>query len=480
MKTKFIFFILLYNSTYIFGQALADTLGNASLKNEDSTTIKITRLNINSDKSDFSPFMLNNQLLFVSGRNKYTGIQYVDKNGDTEITDIYAALKTDSIKFKTVKSFDAAINTKYYEGPFCFNKKGTIIYFTANDKRSNLLKIYKSEKINDAWTKPEPMPFCTGNFSFCHPSLSSNEDFMVFASNINSEKNKMDIYMSENDNGIWGPPVSLSNKINDTYNQVFPFIASNNILYFSSDKPGGAGGLDIYYIDLKVDTASAKALPLPINSSTDDFGVWIDTTLASGYLSSNRNAKFKDDIYYFSKIIPDFSNWKKIISKDNFCYTFFEESTLASKDTLNMTYEWDFGDGTKGRGLKTKHCFASYGDYFIQLNIIDKNSGEVFLNETSSTLSIEKPDKLVIDCADTIHEGEEVVLFSKNCYLKGYELNKMYWSFGDGKYNSGSFVKHKFTKPGTYKIEMGLQAKKLNSDKVEHFRVEKNITVMNK
>jgi hypothetical protein len=479
MKTIAYFFILLYSSTYTIGQNTTDTLANTMLP-EDSTKIKIMRLNINSENSDFSPFIFNKQLLFVSGRNNNAGVKYVDVNDESEITDIYSSLRVDSIKYKNTKSFDATINTKYYEGPFCINKKGTLIYFTANDKKSGLLKIYKSEKIDNRWTKPEMMSFCKSEFSYCYPTLSYKEDQMIFSANLSGAKNKLDLFRSENDNGIWSPAIAMSKKINDSTNQVFPFINSKNILYYSSDKKTGLGGLDIYSIDLNYDTSTVMLLPHPINSSFDDFGVWIDSTSTTGYFSSNRNARYKDDIYYFANCLPDFSNWKKIVSKNNLCFTFFEEATLATKDTVNLTYEWNFGDGIKGRGLKTRHCFAGPGIYNVQLNIIDKNSGEVFMNETSTDLVIEKPDQLLIECVDSVIVGKSIIINSKSCHLKGYQLNKMYWSFGDGKYNSGSTVKHVYAIPGTYKIEMGLLAKNINSNKIEQFKAEKKITVTTK
>ncbi len=480
MKKTLKIFIILFCSTGLFSQDINDTLGNASLRKEDSTKIKINRLSINSNKSDFSPVLINKQLIFVSGRENNLGIEYVDVKGGTEITDLFTCTRIDSIKYKNTKPFDPTINSKYYEGPFCFNKKGTIIYFTANDKKSNSLKIYSSEKINNSWAKPVILPFCLPEYSYCHPCLSPNEDRLVFSSNINAEKNKMDLYMSVYDNGNWSLPIALPKKINDANNQVFPFISQKNTLYFSSDKKTGLGGLDIYSISLNSDTATLRCLSYPINSIADDFGVWIDSTSETGYFSSNRNARYKDDIYYFSKDIPDFSNWKKIITKTTFCYTFFEETTMANKDTLNLTYEWNFGDGQKGRGLKKRHCFAKPGEYLIQLNIVDKVSGEIFTNETSSSLVVEKPDQLSIECTDSIVADQNLIINSKSCYLKGYQLNKIYWSFGDGKYNSGSMVKHIYNTPGTYTIEMGLLAKDQNSEKVEHYKVEKNIVVINK
>lgn len=472
--------MLLNLPAVISAQLVMDTLASASLQREDSTTTKVVRLKINSSNSDFSPFVFNDQLLFVSGRDKTGTVQYVDLNNGTEITDIYTSGKVDSLKYKPARSFDAIINSKYNEGPFCFNKAGDKIYFTSSDKRTGVLKIYQSQKLNNIWSKPELMQFCQKELSYCHPCLSPKEDYMMFSSKDPAKNNKMDLFISENNNGVWSPPIALDKKINDTSNQVFPFISQSNVLYFSSDRAGGFGGLDLYCISLNSDTSVVRALSSPFNSPADDFGVWLSDDSRSGYLSSNRIPAYKDDIYYFTKNMPDFSGWKKLNKKNSFCFTFYEEATLSSNDTLNLTYEWKFGDGSKGRGLKTKHCFNTPGEYNVELNIIDKNSGEVFINQTSTSLIIERPDELVIACNDTVTAGKEILMTSKNCYLKDHELTDMYWSFGDGRYNTGPNVNHIYKTPGVYKIEMGLIAKDVVSKKTEQFKIEKNIVVLNR
>jgi hypothetical protein len=478
MKHTPVYILMLIRMCNAYGQQVLDTLGNASLKREDSTNLKIARLNINSNSSDFSPFMVKGQLLFVSGRDRNGAVQYVDNSNASEITDIYVSTCSDSINFKNVSCFDTPINSKYYEGPFCFNREGTVLYFTKTDALTGALKIYRSENSEGKWSKPEMLPFCEKDLSYCHPALAPGDTKLVFASNLN-KKNKMDLFMSEYENGVWSPPLALNAKINDTSNQVFPFINSNSVLYFASNKAGGKGGLDIYTIDLKYDTSLVRALPSPINSPFDDFGIWIDADTKTGYFSSDRNKRYKDDIYYFGNKIPEFDNWKKMEPKSKFCYTFFEER-LASTETANTVFEWDFGDGKKGKGLKTKHCYDKPGKYLVKLNTVDNISGEVFTNETSSTLVIEKPNKLVLDCSESITEGQDLLIRTDNCYLKGCVVDKMYWSFGDGKYNYGSLVKHRYSAPGNYRIQVGLVARDTVSNKLERYKIEKTIIVMKK
>ncbi|PBQ34608.1 hypothetical protein CNR22_23465 [Sphingobacteriaceae bacterium] len=457
-------------------QEVKDTLESFVEGREDTTTIKVLRLKLNSDKPDFSPFFVNNELFFVSGRNKEVGVDYVDANGESEITDLYRSTRVSPVKFRNTRTFDSRINSKAYEGPFCINKQGTIIYFTANDKKTAALKIFRSEKTENKWSRPEQLSFCKDTFSYFHPALSPMEDQLIFASDRNRAKNKIDLYASSLQGDSWSEPQALNALINDTNSQVFPFIGPNNVLYFSCDKKTGTG-MDIYFVSLDSAKKEPRLLTFPINTKYDDFGIWVDSASSSGYFSSNRIAKFKDDIYYFTNSMPDFRDAKTVIPKTQFCYSFVEESTLASKDTLTLTYEWDFGDGKKSRGLRARHCFPGPGEYQVVLNVVDKMSGEIFISETSYPLTIERPTNLVISCSEKASINEEIVLMSKDLYIKNCKPDKICWAFGDGRFNSGSTVKHRYKKPGTYKIQLGVVAKNKDTEKMELYKIEKTIIV---
>jgi hypothetical protein len=476
MKNKFIF--LLMSFSFLCKAQIDENTIKASVKREDTCTIKIKRLAINSEYSDFSPYILNNNLLFVSGRYNSLGIVYTGVHH--EATDIYTATRIDSIRFKKVKELEGAVNTRFNEGPFTMNENGTIIYFTGNDK-SNALKIFQSKKTNNKWSAPEAVPFCADDYSYCHPTLSPDGKVLYFASNKPGGFGGMDLYYSRLGPKGWRTPVNMGPRINSSADEVFPFIAAKKQFYFSSNTKNGIGGLDIFSINL-VDTAKGivKHFGPPFNSKADDFGVWIDSTLTQGYFSTNRIAKNKDDIYMFYAWIPDFSDSKKPVVKNTFCYTFFEETTLGDNDTNSLVHEWDFGDGSKTRNIKARHCYDKPGDYLVQLNIIQKVSGEIFRSEASYSLTVDPPLQLVINCRDTVLSGKDAIITAEKSALKDYEIDKTYWSFGDGKYNDGPFVKHNYKKPGTYTLQMWVLAKHQKTAQLEKFRTEKKIVVTDK
>ncbi len=448
----------------------------------DSTRFEIHSININSKQSDFSPFLFNKKLYFASGRANRVGVTYLNAETTQDITDMFYAERKDSINFKKPSSF-SEINTRNDDGPICFNKEGTELYITSNDvKRTNAnnktpLSIFISKKVNDKWSKPEVLPFCTENFSYCHPALLKDGKTLIFSSDVKGGYGGMDLYYSTFKNGTWTIPRNLGRKINSTVNEIFPFVSVNNMLYFSANRKKGFGGLDIYSFNLK--DSVLQLLSLPINSTYDDFGVWIDSTERCGYLSSNRDTVKSDDIYYFRNKYPDFDKCTPNITP-KYCYTFFEEASLSTKDTLGMVYEWDFGDGSKKRGLSAKHCFSKPGTYVVQLNILDKKSGTLFTNQVSYDFVVDPSSKFYIDCADTQIANQAFALDIWNVVIPDHTIREAHWFFGDDKFSTGISAQHVYKKTGTYTIKLGLVTKNNITGVLENMCTQKTIRVIKK
>jgi len=451
---------------------------------EDSCVIKVKRLLINSKQSDFSPILFKNNLFFASGRPSDLVVTYTNEL-ETEITDLFSAEKRDSVSFIRVKPFSKNINTKFNESSFTLNSYGDTLYYTGNAKRvkknkdlKNRLQIYRSIKIKETWCLPTEASFSDPAYSNFHPTFSKDNSMIIFCSDMPGGFGGIDLYYTKVENNDWIRPVNMGALINSADNELFPYLSATNQLYFSSNRLSGLGGLDIYSFNL-LDLPNSKAIALraPINSAFDDFGICLDSAETTGYFTSNRQTSTGDDIYFLSSVYPDFSMASLPTVKNKFCYTFFEENKYQSSDTVLMTYEWDFGDGQKIQEASAKHCFNKAGEYKIQLNIIEKSSGEIFFNEVTYTLSIEPAPCLFINCPDTIVVGNEIMIDAEKCAIKGYRLTGLYWSFGDGRFNTGSFVKHTFNKTGNYTIQLGVTAKDEKTKKIEKFKIEKNIII---
>src|SRR5690606_10559037 len=116
-----------------------------------------------------------------------------------------------------------------------------------------------------------------------------------------------DIYVVRRQGDGWSEPENLGPTINTPHNEVFPFMAADGTLYFSSNGHPGLGGLDIFAaLPGRDGTFSVPInVGIPVNSPADDFAFVIDPTGSRGYFSSDRaDGRGSDDIYSFVMIAP--------------------------------------------------------------------------------------------------------------------------------------------------------------------------------
>jgi hypothetical protein len=171
------------------------------------------------------------------------------------------------ISFGTTEAYvavpgDSAIGTKYLLLPsssfpypcdaITFNKDYKIMYYTKSSKTSGKEQIFEAaissgNNTQFSWTeKTEPLAFCNDGFNYSHPTLSSNGELMIFASDRKGSVGKMDLFIVKKEGESWSAPQNMGNKINTRGNELFPFLDSNNNLFFSSDGLPVLGGFDIF------------------------------------------------------------------------------------------------------------------------------------------------------------------------------------------------------------------------------------------
>ncbi|RYF72121.1 MAG: flagellar motor protein MotB [Cytophagaceae bacterium] len=208
------------------------------------------------------------------------------------------------------KRFSKTINTKYHEGPATFSRDGSHIIFTRNNYNNgrasqsstgvNKLKLYTAIQENGSWMNIEELPFNSDEYSVGHPTLSRDDQFLYFVSDMPGGFGGTDLYVSRYQNGRWSRPVNLGATINTKGNELFPFVDDAGNLYFSSDGRKGLGALDVFFANLSngLTVQTIEHLDAPINSDKDDFGFITDASRQGGYFSSNRRDG-NDDIYRF-------------------------------------------------------------------------------------------------------------------------------------------------------------------------------------
>ncbi|MEO6902281.1 MAG: OmpA family protein [Bacteroidia bacterium] len=284
---------------------------------EDSAYVKIKKININSNQADFSPILYNKGIIYTSSRKKFSLVQrHHAWTGQNFLSLYYAERKgNDYDQFSKPVIFGPEIKTNYNNGPLTISKDSSTIYFSRNNPNGNStdgiikLEIYETHISipGSIHCDQEVIPFRwnSNTYNTTHPCLSADGKTLFFASDMKLGYGGMDLYMCKREDNSWSEPENLGPKINTAGNEVFPYLAENGTLYFSSDGLNGLGGLDIFESKpLNGTYASAENIGAPINSSMDDFGIFVMGK--NGYFSSNRiNKGTDDDIFYYVNSKPE-------------------------------------------------------------------------------------------------------------------------------------------------------------------------------
>ncbi len=284
-----------------------------------SGKFNLSKLDINSKFSDYAPSFNNRgQLVFASSRGNRTGIsKTIHEWNEMPFLDLFSSniLEANGV-LEAPKKIKGRINTKFHESSTVFSKDGQTVYFTRNNytkKRlgSNaagtiLLKMYRATLKDNKWTDIEELPFNSDEYSVAHPALTLDGKKLYFASDMADSKGLSDIYVVNiNEDGTFGVPKNLGDKINTEGRETFPYISDSGRLYFASDGHVGLGGLDVFVA--VPENANEFSVPYnvgkPINSKEDDFTFVLNEATKIGYFASNRNGgKGNDDIYSFKQI----------------------------------------------------------------------------------------------------------------------------------------------------------------------------------
>jgi outer membrane protein OmpA-like peptidoglycan-associated protein len=287
---------------------------------------EIKNLDVNTPYSDFSPMFHNeNQLVFASSKDSsYLNTRRFKWNNQPFLDLYVGEVGSSEEKLNKVQKLSKNINTKYHEAAVTFSPDNNTMYFTRNnygkklkrDKNGiNHLKLYMSKKINNEWTEAIELPFNSENYSTGHPAMSPDGKKLFFVSDKPGGFGDTDIYVVDVlENGKFSKPRNLGRGINTAQREMFPFV-TNDMLYFSSDRAFGLGGLDIYKAQF-IDNTFEVAVNVgqPINSNRDDFSYVINEETQKGYFASNRSGgKGDDDIYSFKKLIVDNKDDRSVI-----------------------------------------------------------------------------------------------------------------------------------------------------------------------
>ncbi len=298
------------------------------LKKDEGRFTNVLDLSINSEQEDFGATFYKNQVVFASSREGVKSIRRKWNWNKLPFLDLYVADKASDNELSNPTQLSKKLNAKYHEGPAVFSQDGNYMIFTRNNyggkSSEGVVKLQLFESSLDAegkWSEAQPLPYNNDEYSVGHAALSADGNTLYFSSDMPGGKGGVDIYMAEkNSDGTWGDAKNMGETINTEGNEMFPFIHKEGLLFFASDGHVGLGGLDVFVVQLKKDgkLSKVKNVGYPINGEKDDFAFIIDQNMENGYFSSNRGeGKGDDDIFSFKMTKPfTFGKTLKGVTKD--------------------------------------------------------------------------------------------------------------------------------------------------------------------
>ncbi len=164
-------------------------------------------------------------------------------------------------------------------------------------------KIFSAVRAAKGWTELVELPLNGEGFSCRYPSLSADGRTLYFSSDRPGGQGGFDIWKCERggDGQSWTDPVNLGPLVNTPQNEDYPFISAAGILYFSSTgHRHNQGGYDIFYCEISSPAPAVVSLNSPFNTPFDDFGFILNDDGQQGFFLSNRPGSVGlNDIYSF-------------------------------------------------------------------------------------------------------------------------------------------------------------------------------------
>lgn len=264
-----------------------------------------------------------------------------------------------------------SLNTpKFVESTASITPDGKVIYF-ASDRLGGRggLDIYKTTlQANGTWSQPLNLGTdintdANEDAPFIHPDQKT----LFFTSDGHKTMGGRDIFVTRLKNNTWTTPENMGYPVNTTVNDnYFTLIADGTRAYFSSDRKGGMGGQDIYYIDLPAESSSIPLTMIKGKILNAETGEPLPTKI---YLIDNETNKKLDFVYdpdpatgNYLIILPPSKNYDMVIESEGFLpYTlninvpnqtyFYELYQMVSLKTIKQF------DVVVGQEVQVKNAF---------------------------------------------------------------------------------------------------------------------------
>lgn len=300
---------------------------NNKLLVRDSLDFLNQKLTINTGANEFSPNIYKGGLLYISNRplwgskQQYNRVYWTkdpkfkliedEKNLDSSSkrklkyiyfgnNDDYTAPTSNDndilVNYRTLKSKFNRVEKEFLlfstDQAFSYDDSSSLLVWAK--KRKNIFngiehwELWRAYVINGKLRQKRKIIFKDKNADYLYPYIDQQEAKLYFASNKMGGKGGYDIFYVNKEGENYGITPIPVNEVNTPKNDISPFIDKDS-LFFSSDKEGGLGGFDVYYY-LRNGNNETKNIGYPVNTNTDEIS--LKKSGNSYFLTSNRNGHY--------------------------------------------------------------------------------------------------------------------------------------------------------------------------------------------
>lgn len=214
----------------------------------------------------------------------------------------------------------------------CLSFDGKELYLYRDDDHDG--NIYISRLGEFEWSAIEPLTNINTKYWEAHASVSNDDQYLFFSSNRPGGEGDLDIYFSKRRaDGTWGSAKNAGNKVNSPFHDTSPFLSEDqNVLFFSSQGHNNVGGYDIFYAlrDKGDKWNEPENIGYPLNTTDDELFFYPIKSGELGIISKYDERSYgKQDIFQ----LEIFSNkyLKAILTKDQ---DQIDPETIADNDLI--------------------------------------------------------------------------------------------------------------------------------------------------
>jgi len=262
-----------------------------------NSSVQLTRTSFNTSSDDYPNAMTKSggMLYVTSERSGKQQIYYVDAQGT---------------EWSSMNEIDGALNDASHSGSASLTADGQYIIFAAYSHQvegSGRTDLYSARKERGEWRDVQNLgPIVNSNAWDASPALTQDGTVLYFSSDRPGGKGGTDIYMPRRTREGWTKPQNV-NEINSASDEMTPYIAADGkTFYFASNRNGGAGGFDIYVTRKSGDSFSSPTnIGTPINSEFDDIAYIAKINTDHAYFASTRSGGAGGLDVYFAVPNPE-------------------------------------------------------------------------------------------------------------------------------------------------------------------------------